>query len=148
MVDAVFPADLFDADTIDRMLGHYRTLLEAAVRDPDQPVTTLPMLTRREWQDITEWNDTGRPFPADSCLHELVESHAEQGDVPAVICGQRVLSRAELEASANRLAHRLRELGAGPETLVGVCLQRSPERFVWHTFHDGRAERPTGPCCS
>ncbi len=136
VVDVVFRADLFDADTIDRMLGHYRTMLEAVVREPDRPVTTLPMLTDREWQNIVEWNDTGRGFPADSCLHELVESHtehgehSENGDATAVVCGQRVLSRAELEASANRLAHRLRELGVGPETIVGVCLPRSAELVV------------------
>ncbi|MGH3729785.1 MAG: non-ribosomal peptide synthetase [Micromonosporaceae bacterium] len=130
VVDAVFSADLFDVDTIDRMLGHYRTLLEAVVRGPDRPVTTLPMLTDQEWQNVVEWNDTGRRFPADSCLHELVESHTGQGDAPAVVCGQRVLSRAELEASANRLAHRLRGLGVGPETIVGVCLRRSPELVV------------------
>jgi amino acid adenylation domain-containing protein len=130
IVDAVFSADLFDADTIDRMLGHYRTLLEAVVRGPDRPVTTLAMLTEREWQNIVEWNDTGRRFPADSCLHQLVESHTAHSDAPAVVCGQRVLSRAELEASANRLAHRLRGLGVGPETIVGVCLRRSPELVV------------------
>jgi amino acid adenylation domain-containing protein len=130
VVEALFRADLFDADTIDRMLGHYRTLLEAVARLPDRPVTTLPMLTDREWQDIVDWNDTRRRFPADACLHELVESHTEHDDAPAVVCGQRVLSRAELEASANRLAHRLRELGVRPETIVGVCLRRSPELVV------------------
>jgi amino acid adenylation domain-containing protein len=130
VVDTVASADLFDAETIDRMLGHYRTLLEAVVREPDRPVTTLPMLTDREWQNIVEWNGTGRRFPADSCLHELVESHTDHGDAPAVVCGPRVLSRAELEASANRLAHRLRGLGVAPETIVGVCLRRSPELVV------------------
>ncbi|WP_213454854.1 non-ribosomal peptide synthetase [Rhizomonospora bruguierae] len=129
-VDVAVSADLFDAGTIDLMLGHYRTLLEAAVREPDRPVTTLAMLTDREWRTIVEWNDTARRFPAESCLHQLFESHTGHGDAPAVVCGQRVLSRAELEASANRLAHRLRELGVGPETIVGVCLGRSPELVV------------------
>lgn len=130
VVEAVFRADLFEADTIESMLGHYRRLLEAAVSEPDRPVTTLPMITDREWQNIALWNDTGRSFPADSCLHELIESHTGHGDTPAVVCGQRMLSRAELEASANRLAHRLGELGVGPETIVGVCLPRSPELVV------------------
>jgi amino acid adenylation domain-containing protein len=126
----VFDANLFEDATIDRMLGHYRTLLEAVVREPDRAITTLPMLTGGEWQDIVAWNDTAREFPENLCLHQLFEAHTADGDAPAVICGPRVLTRAELEASANRLAHRLREQGVGPESLVGICLRRSPELVV------------------
>jgi amino acid adenylation domain-containing protein len=125
-----FDANLFEEATIDRMLGHYRTLLEAVVREPDRAITTLPMLTGGEWQDVVAWNDTAREFPEDLCLHQLFESHAADGDAPAVICGADVLTRAELEAFANRLAHRLVEQGIGPESLVGICLRRSPELVV------------------
>ncbi|GAA0712668.1 amino acid adenylation domain-containing protein [Dactylosporangium roseum] len=130
VVDAVYSADLFEAATIDRMLGHYRRLLEAAVTDPDRPITTLPMLTGSEWRAVCDWNDTAREFPDDACLHRLVEEQTTRSDAPAVRCGSRTLSRTDLEAAANRLAHRLRGSGVGPDTVVGVCLPRSPELVV------------------
>ncbi|UWP80115.1 amino acid adenylation domain-containing protein [Dactylosporangium fulvum] len=130
VVDAVFSADLFEPATIDRMLRHYRQLLEAAVAAPDRPITVLPMLTDAEWRDIRAWNDTGRVFPDHACLHHLVEEQTARGDAPAVRCGSRTLSRPDLEAAANRLARRLRDSGVGPDTVVGVCLPRSPELVV------------------
>lgn len=128
----VYSADLFEIDTVDRMLGHFRTLLEAAAADPDRPVTRLPMLSTAEQDRIlVEWNDTKCAFPSRTCLHQLFEANvARCAEATAVISGDRTLTYRALELQANRLAHRLRAMGVGPETIVGVCLPRSPEMVV------------------
>ncbi|MRG98067.1 non-ribosomal peptide synthetase/type I polyketide synthase [Polyangium spumosum] len=77
------------------------------------------------------WNDTAVAFPEHACLHELVEAQVERtpGSV-AVIFEGRAISYRELDEKANRLAHRLRRSGVGPESLVGVCLERSLELVI------------------
>jgi amino acid adenylation domain-containing protein len=129
---SIFSVDLFDDDRINRMLGHVLTLLEEGVADPDRRVTRLPMLTRAERHDVlVTWNDTERPFPDQSCLHELFEGWvADRGEAAAVVCAGETLTYGELEAQANRLAHRLRALGVGRDTVVGVCLRRSVRQAV------------------
>jgi amino acid adenylation domain-containing protein len=128
----VFSTDLFEPDTIDRMLGHYRTVLEAAITAPDRPVTELPMLTSAERRQVfAEWNDTEREFPADKCLHQLFEDKVDViPDATAVVCGEQTMSYRSLEAHANQLAHRLRTLGVGTETVVGICVPRSPDLII------------------
>jgi non-ribosomal peptide synthetase component F len=65
-----YDTDLFDPSSISRMLTHFETLLEASVTSPDQPVSTLPMLTRPEFHQIlTQWNDTQADYPHNICLH-------------------------------------------------------------------------------
>ncbi len=74
-------ADLFDEDTIRRLVGHYRTLLEGAVAHPDRPLSELPLLTpAEERQVLHEWNDTRADYPRDLCLHQLFEQQV--GGVP------------------------------------------------------------------
>jgi amino acid adenylation domain-containing protein len=81
-------------------------------------------------QAVLEWNDTGAPLRR-ACLHELVEEQADRApDAVAVACGEAYLSYRELDLRANRLAHRLRSLGVGPEVLVGLCAERSPELVI------------------
>ncbi|MFC5943070.1 non-ribosomal peptide synthetase [Micromonospora harpali] len=131
-VDSVYRSDLFDDDTIARMLDHLVRLWAAAVAEPDRPVTELTMLTDAEIDDaVWRWNDTATDLPTDRCLHHLFEERAgRQPDHPAVVCGDTTLSYAELERRANRLAHRLVAAGVGPDTLVGICLRRSPAQPV------------------
>ncbi|MEW5926516.1 MAG: amino acid adenylation domain-containing protein [Gemmatimonadota bacterium] len=123
-----FRADLFDDATAERMLEHFRLLLEGGLRDPERPVSALPMLAPEERAQVVEaWNATARPFPRERLLHELVaEQAARTPAAPAVVFEGRSLSYAELRDGAGRLARRLRRLGVGAETRVGVCVERGP----------------------
>nr|WP_306464213.1 non-ribosomal peptide synthetase [Corallococcus exiguus] len=123
---------LFDAATLERMAEHLTVLAKAVVAAPDAPVSTLSLLTPAAREQVLRgWNDTRVDFPAGATLHHLFESQAER--TPEAIALQfedQRLSYAQLDARANQLAHHLRARGAGPETLVGVCMERSLEMVV------------------
>lgn len=127
-----YNTDLFDADTIARMAGHYRTLLESIVVDPDRPVAELPLLTPDESQRIlVMWNDTAVGFPRDVCLHHLFEDQVRRTpDAIAVVFEDQSVTYRELDQRANQLARHLQTLGVGPEVLVGICMERSLEMVV------------------
>jgi amino acid adenylation domain-containing protein/non-ribosomal peptide synthase protein (TIGR01720 family) len=114
------------------LIGHFQHLLASLVAAPDQPVMTLPLLSEAERQQLlVAWNDTARPFPHDRCFHELFEEQvARTPDAIAVRGAGTSLSYRDLNARANQLAHHLRNLGVGPERLVAVCLDRSPDLLV------------------
>ena len=127
-----YSTDLFERATIERMAGHYQTLIEGIVADPDQPIATLPILSETErHQILVEWNDTAADYPKDKCIHELFEEQAERtpNAVAVEFEGQLVTYR-ELNEGANRLGHLLTSLGVGPEKLVGICVERSIEMVV------------------
>ena len=127
-----YSSDLFDAATIERMVGHFQTLLQGIVANPQQPIDTLPMLTESEQQQLlVEWNNTQTDYPNDQCIHRLFEKQVEQNPNAVSICFEnKELTYRELNQQANRLAHDLRTLGIATETLVGVCMERSPEMIV------------------
>ncbi|HEY3304677.1 MAG TPA: amino acid adenylation domain-containing protein [Candidatus Binatia bacterium] len=135
-----YSADLFEEATIERMAGHFQTLLEGIVRNPDQRLSELRILTEAERHRILiEWNDTKRDYPTDKCIHELFEEQVERTpDAVAVVfpstgSGQsedRQLTYGELNRRANQLAHYLKKRGVGPEALVGLCVERSLEMVV------------------
>nr|VFJ86437.1 MAG: amino acid adenylation domain-containing protein/thioester reductase domain-containing protein [Candidatus Kentron sp. LFY] len=128
----LYNPDLFEAETMIRMVGHFQSLLEGIVADPSTRVSELPLLTGQERQRIlVEWNDTRVPYPQDECVHELFEQQVrENPDAVALVFADREVSYGELNTRANRLAHRLRALGVGPEILVGVFVERSVEMIV------------------
>jgi amino acid adenylation domain-containing protein len=127
-----YRSDLFDTATIERMAGHWQTLLEAAVALPTEHLTTLPILTERErHQLLVEWNATQAAYPQDTPLHQLIEEQVEcTPDAIAVSFGDRRLTYRELNQQANQLAHYLREKGVGPDVLVGIFVERSLEMVV------------------
>ena len=127
-----YDTDLFDAATIRRMAGHYQRLLEGIVADPGQPISQLPLLTEDErHQMLVEWNDTARGYPADRCVHQLFEEQVGRTpEAVAVVFENQQLTYRELNARSNQLAHYLRDLGVGPEMLVGICLERSLQMVV------------------
>ncbi|MFC4590847.1 non-ribosomal peptide synthetase [Sphaerisporangium corydalis] len=127
-----YPTDLFDRATVERMAGHYTTLLSHLADRPTTPLSQVSMLGDAERDRIlVEWNDTEGPFPAGQTIHGLVAARAEaHPDEPAVVFGDQVLTHGRLNARANRLAHHLRSRGVGPEVLVGVFLERGPDLVV------------------
>ena len=123
----VYNTDLFDDATIARLIGHYETLLESIVADPDQRISDVQILTDAERQQLLlDWNDTSSQYPRDRCVHELFEQQVEQNpDAVAVVYEDEQLTYRELNTRANQLAHYLKSFGVGPEVLVGICLERS-----------------------
>ncbi len=127
-----YNVDLFDASTIVRMEKHFLTLLTGIVAQPEQRLLDLPLLTEAELQRIVvAWNDTSAPFPEEMCIHQLIESQVQQTpNAVAVIFEGEELTYRELNARDNQLAHALQERGVEPDTLVGVCMERSFEMVI------------------
>ncbi|NET58107.1 MAG: amino acid adenylation domain-containing protein [Symploca sp. SIO2E6] len=135
-----YNTDLFEAATIQRMAGHFETLLEAIVAHPEQPIAQLSLLTAAERQQmLVEWNDTQTEYPHDKCIHHIIEAQVEQTpDAVAVVFQDQQLTYRELDCRANQLAHHLRglfgkvkpSLGSAAEVLVGICVERSLEMVV------------------
>ena len=119
-----YNADLFEPETIARMGGNLRTLLGAL--DSSLRVSELPLLSSEERLTLESWNLTETVFPKVSSLHEMIEAQVERTpNAPAVWYEGQFLSYADLNRQANQLAHHLQSLGVGPESLVGICMERS-----------------------
>jgi amino acid adenylation domain-containing protein len=148
-VAIVYNTDLFDAARIERMFGHFRTLLEAIVANPDQRLVALPLLTQGERQQLlVEWNHTSYHYPSQACIHELFEAQVERTpEASAVVCDGAQISYAVLNRRANQLAHHLCALGVGPDVLVGICMERSVEMVIglWGILKTGGAYVPLDP---
>jgi amino acid adenylation domain-containing protein len=127
-----YNTDLFDGATIRRVAGHYERLLESLVSNSGQLLREVQMLSEAEREQILrEWNQTTRRYPQEMCLHQLFAAQVERTpEAIAVSFGERELSYGELNRRANQLAHYLQPRGVGPETLVGICLERSVEMVV------------------
>ncbi|MEG4941561.1 amino acid adenylation domain-containing protein [Microcoleus sp. F4-D5] len=126
-----YNTDLFEASTISRTIGHFQTLLEGIVANPEQKILELPLLTEFERQQLAAWNDTETDDPKDACIHQLFEQQVELApDAIALIFEDEQLTYQELNQRSNQLAHHLRNLGVGPEVLVGICVERSLEMVV------------------
>ncbi|MEV4812109.1 non-ribosomal peptide synthetase [Micromonospora avicenniae] len=127
----VYRTALFDRATAETVVARYVRLLDAAVTDPRQRVSALPLLddTERE-QVLVTWNDTTHELPASTVVDELQRQVAATPDATALIHDGVALSYAELNARANRLARLLVARGAGPERRVALALPRSAELVV------------------
>ncbi|MFC4061556.1 amino acid adenylation domain-containing protein [Planomonospora corallina] len=132
IVKFVYNTALFDERTVARMAARFVTLLRSIVAAPATRVSELPILDDGERALLVDvWNDTRAEPDERATLHGLVEEQAARtpGAIAVTFEG-RHLTYAELDERANRVAHRLRGLGAGPETLVGVYAERSAELVV------------------
>ncbi|HID52191.1 MAG TPA: non-ribosomal peptide synthetase, partial [Anaerolineae bacterium] len=126
-----YNTDLFDPATMERLIGHFQTLLAGIAADPDTAVTRLPLLTETEWQQIQAWNDTAVTLPENHCVHHLIaQKAAETPEAVALIHDAEQWSYRQLNQRANQLAHYLQQQGVGPDKPVGVALSRSPEMIV------------------
>src|SRR5262249_12956906 len=122
-------------DSIERLLDHLRTLLEsiaAQTSASSQTLAELQLLTPREREQVlVKWNQTARDYPQHLCLHEMFEAQVERTpERVAAVHTHEQLTYRELNARANKLAHYLQRLGVGPDTCVGVLVERSLEMLV------------------
>ncbi|MDI9634916.1 amino acid adenylation domain-containing protein [Geitlerinema splendidum] len=126
-----YNTERFKPDTIERLLGHWQTLLESVVANPEQKIAQLPLLTAGERQQLALWNQTQTDYPRQTCVHQLFEEQvARSPEATALIFADQHLSYQELNQRANQLAHYLQNLGVGPEVLVGICVERSFDLIV------------------
>ncbi|TVT53852.1 amino acid adenylation domain-containing protein [Amycolatopsis rhizosphaerae] len=127
-----YDSDLFERETVERMAGHLRRLLEAALDEPARPVGDLPLLSAAERRLVLEeWNSTPAPASVGAGVHRLFTEQVARtpGATALVEAGERLTYR-ELDAKANRLAHRLRAGGVGPEDRVALLQRRSADFVV------------------
>ena len=131
-VMVAYATDLFAQQTIHRMLGHFQTLLDSVVANPQHQICSVPLLSTTEHQQLLfKWNDTDREYPHHKCIHQLFETQVEQTpDAVALVFEDQQLTYNELNVRANQLAHYLQSIGIGPEVLVGLCVERSLEMVV------------------
>jgi len=144
VVDCQYNTGLFVESTIERMTAHFCALLEGIVANPRQHIASLPLLSKAECQQmLADWNATAAEYPEGQCLHQLFEVQvAHTPNAIAVVypsgypsvgvrpdVAQRLTYR-ELNAQANQLARYLRELGVGPDVLVGIYAERTLEMVV------------------
>ncbi|MCX5505106.1 amino acid adenylation domain-containing protein [Streptomyces sp. NBC_00053] len=124
-----YRTDLFERATIERLAGHFATLAASVAAAPGARLSELNMLTVGERREVlVEWNGVTGPYPDTATIHRLVEERvAASPDAVAVAHGDRRWTFGEINARANRLAHHLRGMGVTADTLIAVCLDRSPE---------------------
>jgi amino acid adenylation domain-containing protein len=129
--DWEYSTDLFEADSILRMAGHFETLLRELMRAPEQAVTAFSLLSPAEAEELQRWNATEFAYPRHQTLVDLFEAQAalHPGKI-AVRSASAELSFAELNAQANQLAAHLCGIGVGADTLVGICVERSLAMLV------------------
>ena len=130
-VGVEYNTDLFDRETIQRLVSHYGNLLKAAVCDADRRLSDLPILSENErHQILVEWNDTSAPYPLEP-VHRLFEAKAaEMPEQTAIIAGDVVLTYSQLSEWSNKIASFLRGAGAKPGQRIGICLNRSTEMIA------------------
>jgi non-ribosomal peptide synthetase component F len=127
-----FSHDLYGRETIKRMVKHYERVLEEMVRDPMQRIREIDLVSEAEKKQIIEvWNETAKPYPDGLCIHDLFEHQVNRTpESVALTYGNQQLTYTGLNEKANRLARYLRRLGVGPDTLVGIYLERGLEMVV------------------
>jgi amino acid adenylation domain-containing protein len=127
-----YSTELFEQNTILSFIGRLTRLLEQLVAGPDASLSEVDLLTPAERRRaLEEWNATAATYPRDRCIHELFESQVRRApDAIAVLAEHQQLTYAQLDARANRLARHLRRMGVGPDVVVALHLERSPEMIV------------------
>lgn len=127
-----YDKDLFQKTTVERMIKHFQTLLEAIIAEPDQSVTLLQIIGQaEEKQLLLELNQTDLIYPPEVCVHQMFEAQVERTpDALALVSGNERLTFQELNRRANQVAHFLQKQGVGPDQFVGLCMERSAEMIV------------------
>ncbi|MEO5730142.1 MAG: amino acid adenylation domain-containing protein, partial [Byssovorax sp.] len=128
----VFNADLFDGATVERLLEHFRILLEGVIAAPAMPIGELPICSDEERQRVViAWNDTATDYPREASIPALFAAEATlRPDAVAVVFGDETLTYRELDRRSSRLAHALVRRGVAPGDKVGLLAQRSSAMVV------------------
>ncbi|MCH9649691.1 MAG: amino acid adenylation domain-containing protein, partial [Deltaproteobacteria bacterium] len=124
-----YNTDLFDGSTMDRLIQSWEVLLEGVLSEPRSCISDLPLLTSsQQAQLLGEWNDTATAYPAEACIDQLFALQVRRDpEAIAILAGDRTWSYGELDRRSNQVARALVEVGVGPESMVGLCVERSPE---------------------
>jgi amino acid adenylation domain-containing protein len=124
--------DLFEPASLAGMAANFRRLLGEFANDPDIRISDVEVLGAEERHRLlVQWNGVAADYPREECLHDLFAVQAERTpEAVAIVCGDECVTYGELDRRANRLANHLRELGVGPEVVVGLCVERSPAMVV------------------
>jgi amino acid adenylation domain-containing protein len=119
-------------EAVERMAGHIQELLQQIAFQPDLRVGEMHLATAWERQQLlVEFNRTDAPYESDRCVHELFQSQVlRTPEATAISFADQQLTYRELNQKANQLAHYLRKQGVGPESLVGICVERSLEMVI------------------
>lgn len=127
-----YDSNCFDSADIERLASQFQTLLESAIANPETAIGELGILSAIARQQLLlEFNNTKTEYPPYQCIHRWFEAQAAQTpDSIAVVFEQQKLTYRELNAKANQLAHYLQQLGVKPETIVGLCVERSLDLIV------------------
>ncbi|TYS39120.1 AMP-binding protein [Bacillus pumilus] len=127
-----YNTDLFDKSTVERMANHFKYWLTEITRLPEEPLNNLSLLSKEEQDEIViEWNQTDADYPKDKVIQDLFDAQVQENpDAIAVVYEDEEWSYKEVQEQANQLAHYLQKRGIGPESLVGLCVERSPKMIV------------------
>lgn len=130
-VEADYRTDLFERRTIERMFDQYAHLLAEATSSPQTPTSRLTLHGQADIEQVARFGQDARPFEPQPLVHELIAERAARSPAaPAIVFGDQVVSYAELDQRADRIAARLRRHGVRPDMLVGVGLERSADVIV------------------
>ena len=130
-VSIEYATDLFDAETVDRMLEHFELLLAAALDDLDRPIDDLDLLLDVEREELARWNETDVELESETRIEELFERVADATPELLAVEGDGIsLTYGECETRANQLAHRLRALGVRRDEPVAVATGRTPDMII------------------
>jgi non-ribosomal peptide synthetase component F len=132
MLRSFYYRSRFSDETVTRLLHHYRNAMEQMAAAPQRRLRDVRLLTEQEWRRVVvEWNESEGSFAVTETLHQRFEAQAAQTpDAVALVYEREELSYRDLNSKANRLAHHLRKLGAGPEVAVGLCMERSLDLVI------------------
>ena len=133
VVRFIYSRDLFDEETVERMMRHYERVLDGGVRNPEEKVWRLPLMSEQERLEVLEKSrgEAKEYGDKERCVHELVAREASRhAERVAVVCEGEGITYGELNRRANQLGRYLRQKGVGPEVLVGIAMERSVEMVV------------------
>ena len=122
----------FTADEVERLLSQIHRLLETMLAQPEMSLSHVSLLDEKErHQLLVEWNRTEETYPRELCLHQGFENQVKKNPkAVAIEYGDQHLTYAEIDQRANQVAHYLQKQGIGPDMLVGICVNRSPEMII------------------
>lgn len=128
----IYNSALFQESTIKRMIAWFFNLLNQIIKNINSPIYDLSLITNKEREIILmEFNDTKREYPDDKTIHQIFEEQVEKiPDKVAVICEDKILTYHELNQKSNQLARVLRDKGVGPDTIVGIILDKSLDLMI------------------